>query len=297
MVDVAVVGNINMDLVLNVGRHPVPGETVMATGRAELPGGKGANQAVAAARLGSATAIVGRVGADAHGDLMEKGLRAAGVDTAHVTRDETVATGLAVVTVDETGENSIVVAGGANSCVSADDVERARDMLQTAAVVLVQLEIPQAALDAALAIATGTVVLNPAPFRALPQTTLERVDVLVPNRTELAHLAGGEPPASVEDATAMAAGLGFHGALVVTLGADGAVVVADGSSSHVPAPEVTPVDTTGAGDAFCGALADGLVRGRDLPGAVAFAVKAAAVAVTKPGAQPSMPTRAEVGDG
>jgi len=272
---IAVVGSINLDIVVEVERHPAPGETVLGGDRLELPGGKGANQAVAAARLGARVAFVGRVGDDDDGRRLRDGLAAEGVDVAHVTVDPDAPTGMALIAVDRTGENTIVVSSGANARVSAADVEAAREVLEGAAVTLVQHEVPEEAVAAAIA-AGRRVLLNPAPARPI----VAPVDVLIPNRGELEAIAGrsGDP---VE----LARGLDSARAVVVTLGGEGAAVIEGPRVERIPAPRVDVVDTTGAGDAFCGALAQALDAGADLVEAARRAVRAAAESVTKPGAQ------------
>jgi ribokinase len=283
---IAVVGSINLDVVVAVERHPAPGETVIGCDRRELPGGKGANQAVAAARLGAAVALVGRVGSDTAGARLRAGLAGEGVDVAYVREDPDAPTGMALIAVDAAGENTIVVSLGANARVGAGDVAAARELLAGAQVVLLQNEVPQEAVAAAIEAARGTVVLNPAPARALAAP----VDVLVPNRGELEALAG-----RAGDPVALARSLAGARAVVVTLGADGAVVVEGDRAERVAAPRVQAVDTTGAGDAFCGALAQALADGATLVEAARWAVRAAAASVTRPGAQGGLPRRGDVG--
>ena len=276
---IAVVGSINLDIVVEVERHPAPGETVLGGDRLELPGGKGANQAVAAARLGAQVAFVGRVGDDDAGRRLRDGLASDGVDVSHVTVDADAPTGMALIAVDRAGENTIVVSSGANARVSAADVEAAREVLAGAAVTLVQHEVPEDAVAAAIALGRR-VVLNPAPARPI----VAPVDVLIPNRGELEALAGrgGDP---VE----LARSLDSARAVVVTLGNEGAAVIEGSRVERIPAPRVEVVDTTGAGDAFCGALAQALDAGADLVEAARRAVGAAAESVTKPGAQGGFP--------
>jgi ribokinase len=282
---IAVVGSINLDIVVEVERHPAPGETVLGGDRRELPGGKGANQAVAAARLGAEVGLVGRVGGDDAGRRLRDGLADDGVDVAHVVVDPAAPTGMALIAVDRTGENMIVVSPGANARVSAADVEAAAELLGGAGVVVAQHEVPEEAVAAAVAGARGIVVLNPAPARPV----VAAVDVLVPNLGELEALAGrrGDP---VE----LARGLDVARAVVVTLGSEGAVVVEGDRVTRIAAPTVEAVDTTGAGDAFCGALAHALDAGADLVEAARFAARAAAVSVTKPGAQGGLPSAADL---
>lgn len=292
-IEVAVIGSLNLDLVVPVPRHPRPGETVLGGDHFTNPGGKGANQAVAAARLGRRVAMVGRVGDDPAGRTLLGAVSGAGVDVSHVGVTEGVPTGLAVVMVDEHGENAIVVSAGANARLSGADVTAAGPMLREAAVTLVQLEVPLDAVEEAVARAGSSVILNPAPATPLPDDLLAGVDVLVPNRTELAALVGGCVPDTLPDAEALARRCRCP-AVVVTLGARGALLVQADRAVHVVAPEVQVVDTTAAGDCFCGALADALVRGEPLEAAVRWAVRAAALATTRPGALASLPTAEEV---
>jgi ribokinase len=289
---VAVVGSLNLDLVIRVAELPGPGETVSGGDLFRNPGGKGANQAVAAARLGRRVAMVGCVGDDQAGHELLASLEAAGVDGSRVRVVEGVPSGTACITVSEDGENQIVVSPGANARLTPDDVAAAA-AVRSAAVTLLQLEVPLETVAAAARTAGGRVVLNPAPVRALPAELLGRIDVLVPNRVELARLAGGPVPRTVEQAAELAGRLGGR-AVVVTLGADGALVVEDGRAGHVPAVPVRPVDTTAAGDAFCGGLADALAGGSGLQEAARRAVRVAAAACLRPGAQASLPTPAEL---
>ena len=289
---VAVVGSLNLDLVIRVAELPGPGETVSGGDLFRNPGGKGANQAVAAARLGRRVAMVGCVGDDQAGHELLASLEAAGVDGSRVRVVEGVPRGTACITVSEDGENQIVVSPGANARLTPDDVAAAA-AVRSAAVTLLQLEVPLETVAAAARAAGGRVVLNPAPVRALPAELLGRIDVLVPNRVELARLAGGPVPRTVEQAAELAGRLGGR-AVVVTLGADGALVVEDGRAGHVPAVPVRPVDTTAAGDAFCGGLADALAGGAGLQEAARRAVRVAAAACLRPGAQASLPTPAEL---
>lgn len=291
--EVAVVGSLNLDLVVRVARLPGPGETVSGEDVFRNPGGKGANQAVAAARLGRRVAMVGRVGDDAAGRELLAALEADGVGTSQVRAVAGVPSGTAFITVGDDGENQIVVSPGANARLTPEDVEEAGPALRAAAVTLLQLEVPLAAVAAAAGTAGGRVVLNPAPVRELPAELLGRVDVLVPNRVELAQLAGGAVPATVAEAVELAGRLPAR-AVVVTLGADGALVVEDGDAGHVPAVPVRAVDTTAAGDAFCGGLADALAAGAALEDAARRAARVAAAACLRPGAQASLPTPADL---
>ena len=298
--EVAVVGSANLDLVVEVETVPVAGETVLSGDLRRIPGGKGANQAVAAARLGRRVAMIGRVGDDDAGTMLRAAMDSAGVDTTCLLTTEGTPSGTALIAVGADGDNAIVVSPGANSRLSGADVESAASALAAAAVVLLQLEVPLEAVAAAVRRARGTVVLNPAPAPAtmLPPDLLDGVDVIVPNQTELATLAGHaglSPIGGVDPETAVALARGLPvAAAVVTLGAAGAMVVTPTDATHVPAPVVVPVDTTAAGDAFCGALADALVDGAGLVKATEWAVKVGAAATLRPGAQPSLPTPNEV---
>lgn len=296
--EIAVVGSINLDLSIDVDRFPNPGETVLGRGLARGGGGKGANQAVAAARLGRRVAMVGRVGDDADGTSLAAALTHEGVDMSAVRVAESSPTGLALIEVDPTGENRIVVVPGANATVEPADLEAAGGRLDRAAVILAQLEVPIEVVEALAARPrAGRLILNPAPALGV---ALTGVDLIVPNRSELAVLAGVGEAASFDEVVDQLGSLADGpSAAVVTLGSDGALVV-DGLDSGgpsvelVPALEVEVVDTTGAGDAFCGGLADALCMGADLVEAARWASRVAAVAVTRPGAWSALPRRAEL---
>ena len=298
--EIVVVGSANLDLVVEVATVPVAGETVLGGDLRRIPGGKGANQAVAAARLGRRVAMIGRVGDDDAGRTLRSAMDSAGVDTACLLTTESTPSGTALIAVGADGDNAIVVSPGANGHLSSADVEGAAGVLAAADVVLLQLEVPLEAVSAAVSCAGGTVVLNPAPAPAtmLSVDLLDGVDVIVPNQTELATMAGHaglSPLGDVDPETAVALARGLPiAAAVVTLGAAGAIVVTPTDATHVPAPVVMPVDTTAAGDAFCGALADALVGGADLVAATTWAVRVGAAATLRQGAQPSLPTRDEV---
>ena len=296
-VGVVVVGSINRDTVLGVDRLPVPGETVFGRHLGTFPGGKGANQAVAAARLGRPVAMVARVGADAAGIASLHGLTAEGIDIDGVQTDRGAPTGSATIMVDAAGENTIVVVPGANANVGLADVAAASGVLAGAAVTLLQLEVPMAAVAAAVrASSGGAVVLNAAPARAITDDILAGVDVLVVNATELAALGSGVEAAATGDIVDQVGLLEFGGSVVVTRGAAGAVVVSAADVVEVPSIEVDVVDTTGAGDAFCGGLADALARGATLVEATRWAVRVGAAAATRMGAQEALPTADQVAE-
>ncbi|MGY1777883.1 ribokinase [Geodermatophilus sp. SYSU D00804] len=292
---VTVVGSLNEDVLVAVGRLPGRGETVVGRAAVLAPGGKGANQAAAAGRLaGSGVAMVGRVGDDPAGERQRAALADAGVDTALVLPTPGHPTGSATIPVEDgSGENLIVVVPGANGELTPEDVDV--PAVRRAAVVLLQLEVPLPTVRAAADAASGTVVLTPAPPQPLPPELLRRVAVLVPNEHELVQLAGADPgPRAPAELAALARTLGAA-ATVVTLGARGALVVpADGPVLLQAPPPVEPVDTTGAGDCLCGALGAALARGADLAGAVREAVAAAALSTTGPGARGALPDAAAV---
>ncbi|MEU5838748.1 ribokinase [Streptomyces diacarni] len=291
---IAVVGSLNLDLVAPVPHHPVPGETVLGGDMAQHPGGKGANQAVAAARAGGEVAFVGRVGDDDAAAVMLEAARGQGVETTHIRRTPGTPTGRALIAVSPAGENTIIVSPGANARLTADDCEAAGDLLRGAAVTILQQEVPDEANHAAARLAGGTVLYNPAPAVEGAQPP-PHVDLLVPNRTELAALTGASAvPETLEEVTAAAGELTGAGAVVVTLGGDGVLLVEGTASLHIPAFPVRPVDTTAAGDSFCGALAVALAEGRALADAARWACAAAAISTTRAGAQPSLAGRDEV---
>jgi ribokinase len=293
-VDVVVVGSVNRDVSVMTPRLPRPGESVTGTEHFYGPGGKGANQAVAAARLGASVAIVGRVGRDEHGPTLVSGMRAEGIDVSALGEDPENATGIAIITIDARAENTIVVSPGANMHLSADHVEQHRDLIEGARVVLAQLEVPTDTVLAAARMTSGLFCLNPAPAREIPDDLLEWVDVLIPNRSELASLAHVDEPGTRDETASAVRSLGRRAPTVVTLGSAGAILVDSDGVTAFPAPAVDPVDPTGAGDAFCGALACFLSQGTSLEKAVPWAVAAGAAAVTRRGAQSAMPTIEEV---
>ena len=298
---VVVVGSINVDLVVRVATLPRPGETVVGGRFASVHGGKGANQAVAAARAGGRTTFVARVGDDSMGRAAIEAFRAEGIETDFIGVTPHCPTGVALILVDGAGENSIAVAGGANDRLSSDDIERARPAIEAADVVVLQLEVPLEAVAHAVAIATaaGTrVILNPAPARHLPATLLAHIDVLTPNETEAGSLASHAPTTMplADDAETLASsllGLGPR-TVVLTLGPAGALVATGQALTRVPAFPVEPRDTVAAGDVFNGCLAVMMAEGLDLVAATRFAAAAAAISVTREGAQASAPHRTEI---
>jgi len=295
---VFVVGSVNQDYVLSVERRPKPGETLSGAVLALHPGGKGANQAVAAVLLGARVALLGRVGDDPAGASLRAELAARGVDTAAVGTTGGVSTGAAFITVTPDGENAIVVALGANHRLTAGDVDAVAGSIRSAAVLVAQLEVPLEVVGRAVEVAAGAatrVVLNLAPARPVPDALLARVDVLVVNAHEAGFLLGEEVD-GVEAAMRAAEDLRGRGpeAVIVTLGAAGAVLAGADGPGHVPAPPANVVDTTGAGDAFVGALAAELAAGASLRDAVALGVRAGAAAVQAKGAQSSFPTAADL---
>ena len=296
---IVVVGSLNADLVARVARFPRPGETVPGTDLAIYPGGKGANQACAAARLGGSVVMVGRVGDDANGRLLCDSLDSAGVDTGAVVKDSSAPTGTALITIDEAGQNQIVVVPGANGVVSAADVESQRETIENAGFVLLQLELPLPAVEAAARLARragAVVILDPAPIRDAAWRLLPLADYVTPNERELDHLArlGGLAAPEVEGDLARRLLAAGAKSVVSKLGAGGARLVDTTGEISWPAVEVDAVDTTAAGDVWNGAFATALATGMEVDAAGRFANAAAALSVTRPGAQPSMPTGTEL---
>lgn len=294
-----VVGSSNTDMVVKSAKIPAGGETVLGGDFVMVPGGKGANQAVCAAKLGADVKLVARVGDDTFGEASLANFAATGVDTRYVTRDSTAPSGIALITVDEKGENAIVVAAGANLRLTPDDVDRARDAIAQADAVVLQLEIPQETVAHTIKLARSLgvrIVLNPAPIRPISRDLLGMVDVLIPNQHEAAELIGrpGEglgldPVTAAKELRSLGAGV-----VVITLGGQGSYVCDGEVTSFVEPMRVTPVDTTAAGDAFTASLACALSEGQDMLSAVRFATRVAAISVTRVGAQPSLPSRAEL---
>lgn len=296
---IAVVGSINHDLVVRVPTIPRPGETLTGSGFAEMSGGKGANQAVAAARSGGAVRMVGRVGQDSFGPGLLANLRAEGIDVGSV--HETLgSSGVAVIAVDDRGENSIVVVPGANGLVTPDDVHAAADVIRNSAILMLQLEVPVETVLAATTVARDagvTVLLDPAPAPRSYPPELLRVDMVCPNELEAEVLTG---VSALDDESAFCAADKLREAgvatVIITRGGDGVTVVSDSVRTVVRAITVDVVDTTAAGDAFAGALAVELAGGCELLEAVRFASVAGALAASRAGAQPSLPTRAMIAE-
>ena len=294
---VIVFGSINMDLVVQSPRLPVPGETLLGRGFFTAPGGKGANQAVALARLGVPTQMVGRVGGDSFGSELVNSLQTAGVQTEHVLVDQAASSGVAAIAVDDTGENQIIVVPGANGRVDETDVERLLHLLPSARALLLQFEIPMSAVVSAAQTARQAgvpVILDPAPAQLdVPVELYSLVDIITPNETEAGQMVGF--PVNEPDSAAQAADILRQrgvGTAIVKLGAQGAVCATKEETFFVPAFPVSAIDTVAAGDAFNGGLAAALVEGLSLQQAVVWGAAAGALASTQPGAQSSMCDRA-----
>jgi ribokinase len=299
MISVLVVGSSNTDMIIRVPRIPKPGETVLGGEFAMVPGGKGANQAVAAARAGGHVTFVARVGDDVFGERARRNFEADGLETCFVFRTPGVPSGVALINVGERGENSISVASGANARLSAGDIEKAEEAFAAADIVLLQLESPMETVRASAKKAQDRgvpVILNPAPPRALDRGLLGLVTVLTPNEHEAGFLTGlrVKDEISARQAAAQLRARGL-GQVIVTLGERGVYASSAEFEGPMPAFRVDPVDTTAAGDVFNGALAVALAEKMTLKDALRFAQVAAAISVTRPGAQPSAPTRAEIG--
>lgn len=298
-VKVTVVGSINIDLVTHVSRFPRPGETILGGDLATIAGGKGANQAVAAARLGAEVTMVGRVGDDVFSSQLKSNLLNEGIDVTHVSTSEDTASGVALIMVNKTGQNNIVVASGANARVTPEDVDRAAGVIAAADVLLLQLEIPLESVHHAAQIARNygvKVVLNPAPALPLPGELLSLIDFLIPNESEATALSSipTTGPQEISTAAARLLTLGVE-AVIITAGEQGAFLAQSTGTRRYPAfPVEQVVDTTAAGDAFVGGLATAIAEGKPLSEAVLWGNATGMLAVTRAGAQPSLPSRAEV---
>lgn len=295
---IVVVGSMNTDMVVNSERIPLPGETVLGGKFMMNSGGKGANQAVAAARLGGNVYFIARSGNDIFGKRAVDLYKEDDINTDYIVTDPELPSGVALILVDAKGENSISVASGANGALSPKDIDAAAGLIAECKIVLMQLETPIETIEytARMAHRLGkTVILNPAPARELSDSLLENVDILIPNETEAALLSGVEVK-DEEDARVAADALSRRGigTVIITLGAKGALVKVGDSYALVPSRKVKAVDTTAAGDTFCGALAVALAEGRSIVEAVGFATSCASITVTRPGAQMSLPRRCEV---
>lgn len=295
---ITVIGSLNMDLIVEAPHIPAPGETVIGGAFYTAVGGKGANQAVAAARLGAQVTMVGRLGDDAYGQAQIEGMRAEGIDTTYIKADPESHTGVALITVEESGQNSIVVSPGANWRLSAIDVNAVEDAIANADIVLLQLEVRDEVIECAVDLATRhniPILLNPAPARPLKPELLGKVAYLIPNESETALYTN---QAITDRASALAAAEKLRqigiGVVILTLGSQGALLHTVDLTEHISAFPVNPVDTTAAGDAFVAGFAVAVASGHSLVAAVRFAAATGALATTKPGAQPSLPKLAEV---
>lgn len=294
-----VVGSVNWDIVVQAPRLPRPGETVIGTELMETQGGKGANQAVALARLGHDVEFLGRVGADSYGDKMRSALNDSGVGTTHVLETDQCSSGVAIITVDERGENCITAIPGANERLTPADVEAHRDLIASADVLLVQYEIPLESVAAAIQIARSSeclVIMDPAPYKVHSIEALFDVDFICPNETE-AELITGLEVETEADVIKAAERIAQKGAQhsIVTCGDQGAIMrLPDGQIKSIAAFAINAIDTTAAGDAFAAGLASALAQGLEPIDAVKFANAAGAVAASRLGALPSMPSRADV---
>lgn len=295
MADIIVIGSLNADLVFKSPRFPQPGETISGEDLQIIPGGKGANQAVAAARQGVKTSMIGRVGSDSFGPFLLENLKSNQVDTSHVLQTDS-ATGTAIIVVDANGQNSIVLSPGANGKVTPADVDTAS--FADFGLLLLQLEIPTPTVLRAAQRAHEhglQVILNPAPAKPLPHELLANVDILIPNESELSLLTG-LPVNDVSSAEMAAKEILKQGVqtVIVTLGSKGALLVTASQVTHVNTYKVDVVDTTAAGDAFIGGFASAMLSGKSLKDSVRYGCACGALATTKFGAQPSLPTKTEV---
>ena len=295
---VCVVGSLNIDLVVRTPRMPQPGETIRGYDFGVIPGGKGANQAVAAARQGGDVTMIGRVGDDDFGRRHQRCLAQDHINTSYIVVDPDHPTGVAMITLDETGQNSIIIAPEANGCVTPKQIEDAQAAIKQADILLCQLETPIDAITRAIEIAYEAgvqIILNPAPAYQLEQSLLEKVTYLIPNETEAGLLTGIEVN-DLETAKEAAEKLHSLGVktVILTMGENGVLVLHEGTFTHEDAVPVKAVDTTAAGDSFVGSFAVALMEGRSVLEAVRFAKHAGALTVTTFGAQSSLPSREDV---
>jgi len=295
---VTVLGSANVDLVIRAARMPNKGETLFGDAFDIFTGGKGFNQATAAARLGAEVTFIGRIGDDAFGEMLRTAMETENIDTRFVKTDADNGTGVATIVVEPDGDNSIIVIPRANMCITPKDIDAAEDSIANADVLLLQLETPIDASQRAAEIAKANntiVLLDPAPARSLPVELLEKIDILTPNISEVTVLSGQEVT-TAESRTAAAKTLQVQIAqdglstVVITLGEQGVLICTPTETEHIPTLTVDVVDTTGAGDAFSGALATSLAKGNKITESVKYATAAGAAAVTVLGATPSMPT-------
>lgn len=293
MKPIVVLGSLNTDLVVRSPRLPRPGETLTGGPFQTFPGGKGANQAVAIARLGAPVVMIGKVGSDGFGSELMAAVAEQGVDTRGISVASEAATGVALITVEASGQNTIIVVAGANALATPEYVELHAELIRNASLLVMQLESPLEAVMTAASLARQAgvkVLLNPAPAQPLPLDLLRNVDLLAPNQVELAMLAG---EGDVAEAARKLIDMGV-GVMVVTLGSEGCYILGPELEKHLPAFPVSAIDTVAAGDAFIGAFAVALAEGKPLPEASRWGNAAGAIAATRLGAQPSLPKRDEV---
>ncbi|MHB1393017.1 MAG: ribokinase [Clostridia bacterium] len=295
---IAVVGSLNMDLVTYTARMPVTGETIMGKNFRQIPGGKGANQADAIAKLGAEVKMIGCVGYDDMGNTLLEALQNDGVDVARVKRVDGISTGIASITVDASGNNCIIVVPGANHKLSIEDLQASYEVIQNSEVVVAQLEVPIETVKFAIKTAKQMgklTILNPAPAIELEDEFLSNVDILVPNDTELELLSGIQvnKVGDLESAAQILINKGVR-ELIVTLGSKGCIHINKSGSKAYPAYKVNAIDTTAAGDSFIGALSAAISEGKSFEEAIGFAMAVGALTVTKEGAQSSLPLREEV---
>lgn len=296
---ITVIGSINTDMVVRSPEIPKPGQTLMGHSFITTGGGKGANQAVAAARLGGKVNLIARIGADAFGEISLENFKKEKINTAHVYTDQNAPSGIAIIVVDDKGENVIVVAPGANALLNEDDIQKAEDSIKNADIVLLQLEIPMSTVAEGIKLAKKykrTVMLNPAPASAIPGDILQHVDIITPNQTEAMTLTGItiNDMTSAQQACDILHGKGIS-TVIITMGEQGAYLSSGNDKQMVAGYNAgKAIDTVAAGDTFCGGLAIAIAEGKSLYEAIQFANAAAALSVTKAGAQASIPNRDDV---